>query len=336
MGAFIVPTTGSDMKTGTTTAKTDAASLIQSQGPLVTLLALCAIASLCFPGFLTSVNLANIFRQVGMIGLVSIGMTFVILSGGIDLSVGSTAAVASVLAATLSHEIALITVPIPILAGVCIGAINGVLITRAKIPPFIATLAMMLGARGLAFILSGGEPVGSNKAGWFSQIAKGDILGIPYLGILFILALGVAILVAKHTSFGRSVYAIGGNEEAAAVMGLNVNRSKMLVYMICGGCAAAAGVLLTSRLDSGQPNAAEGWEFTAIAAVVIGGTSLTGGIGKISHTLYGVLILGVIPNIIKQQGTWPYWYDNLITGILLLAVILLQSRMANRAHSVGA
>lgn len=323
------------MKTETTTRNTGAASLIQSQGPLVAFLVLCAIATMFFPTFLTPVNLANVLRQVSLIGVISIGMTFVILSGGIDLSVGSTAAVAAVLAAKLSGEFALITVLIPILAGVCIGGINAVLITRVKIPPFIATLAMMLGARGLAFVLSGGEPVGSDTSGWFSQIAKGDILGIPCIGVVFILALGVAIIVAKHTTFGRSVYAIGGNEEAARMMGLNVNRSKMLVYMICGGCAATAGMLHALRIGSGRPDAAEGWELTAIAAVVIGGTSLTGGIGKMSHTLYGVLILGAIPNIINKQGTLTSLDNNVITGILLLAVILLQSRMANQAHSVG-
>ena len=323
------------MKTGTAATKNGASSLIQSQGPLVTLLALAAVASICFPSFLTPVNLANILRQVSMIGLVSIGMTLVILSGGIDLSVGSIAAVAAVLAARLSGQFGLIVVLIPILAGVCLGAMNGAFVTRMKIPPFIATLAMMLGARGLAFMLSGGEPVGLDTSGWFSRIAKGDVLGVPYFGIIFALTLGIAIIVAKYTAFGRSVYAIGGNEEAARMMGLNVNRSKMLVYMICGGCAAAAGTLLTSMLDSGQPTAAEGWELTAIAAVVIGGTSLTGGIGKMSHTLYGVLILGVIPNIINQIATLTELDTKVITGTLLLAVVLLQSRITNQARSVG-
>ena len=331
------------MKTGTKTKNTGVASLIQSQGSLLTLLVLCAVASIYFPGFRTADNLANVFKQVSLSGLVSLGMAFVILSGGIDLSVGSIAAVATVLAARLSGQSGLIVVLIPILAGVCIGAMNGTLVTRMKIPPFIATLAMMLGARGLAYILAGGEPVkvAPNTPGWFLQIAKGDVLGIPYLGIIFILALGVAILVAKYTTFGRSIYAIGGNEEAARMMGLNVNRSKMLVYMICGGCAAAAGTLLTSKLNSGQPTEPEGWELTAIAAVVIGGTSLTGGIGKISHTLYGVLILGVIPNIINQiatiiqKATLTPLDTNVITGTLLLAVVLLQSRLANHTRSVG-
>jgi ribose transport system permease protein len=317
-----------DLKPETLAKMRDAAKRLRSQGPLVALVVLCAIASLRFPAFLRPVNLANIFRQVSFTGLVAIGMTFVILSGGIDLSVGSTAAAASVLAALLSSRSGLVAIWAPVLLGVLVGAINGLLITRAKVPPFIATLAMMLGARGLAFIMAGGESVRADSSAWLSSIAKTDVLGVPCLGLIFLLALGVGIVVARCTSFGRSLYAIGGNEEAAVMMGLNVKRKKLLVYMICGGLAAAAGVLLTSRVDAGQPNAAVGWELIAIAAVVIGGTSLTGGRGKMSHTLYGVLILGVIPNVINQKGTLTYWYADLITGVLLLAVVLLQSRIA--------
>ncbi|HJM64579.1 MAG: sugar ABC transporter permease [Roseibacillus sp.] len=317
-----------DVKSETPIRKLDLVGRIQSQASLGTLVALCVIASFCFPEFPRQLNLTNIVRQISMTGLVSIGMTFVILSGGIDLSVGSTAAAASVLAARLSREFGLMAVGAPILLGIFIGAVNGMLITRARIPPFIATLAMMLGARGLAFILAGGEPVGADPSSWLYQIAKTDLLGFPCLGIIFLLTLGVAIVVARYTGFGRSLYAIGGNEEAAVMMGLNVNHKKMLVYMICGGLAGAAGMLLTSRINSGQPTAAAGWELTAIAAVVIGGTSLTGGRGKMGHTLYGVLILGVISNVINLEGTLSYWYANLITGVLLLAVVLLQSRIA--------
>ncbi len=326
-----------DTKTKTTTKLTVTAGLLQSQGPLVAFLVLCAVGTVCFPTFLTPLNLTNILRQISLIGLISIGMAFVILSGGIDLSVGSIAAVAAVLAAKLSGDFPVAAVPIPILAGVCLGAVNGLLITRVKLPPFIATLAMMLGAGGLAFVLSGGGRAASDTSGWFSQnIAKGDVLGIPCIGVVFILTLGVAVVVAKHTSFGRSVYAIGGNEEAARMMGLNVGIGKMLVYMISGGCAATAGVLYASRYSSVPPGDFAGWELEAIAAVVISGTSLTGGIGKMSHVLYGVLILGTIPNIINKQGTLGSMDTNVITGILLLAVILLQSRMTNQEdHSVG-
>jgi galactofuranose transport system permease protein len=305
---------------------------MREQGPLLTLLALCAAASIVFPDFRTWLNISNVLKQVSMIGLVSIGMTFVILSGGIDLSVGSTAAVAALLAVKLGGGSGPMTVLVPVFAGVCVGVVNGALVTRAAIPPFIATLATMLGVRGLAFIMSDGESiVVENTSGWFSQMARADILGVPLLAVIFITALIVAVITAKYTRFGRSVYAVGGSEEAARMMGLGVRRCKMAVYMIAGGCAGAAGVLLASRLNSAKPDAAGGWELAAIAAVVIGGTSLTGGIGKMSHTLYGVLILGVIPNIInKSEASLHSWYKEMITGILLLAVILLQSRATRR------
>ena len=312
---------------------------IRAQGPLLMLTVLCVAASIAFPDFRTWENGANILRQVSMVGLVSIGMTFVILSAGIDLSVGSTAAVAALLAAKLAGVPGPLMVLVPILAGVCVGALNGVLITRAAIPPFVATLATMLGARGLAFIMSRGNPIAvEDTSGWFSQIARGSLFGLPLFAVIFFLALGAAVVVARYTRFGRTVYAVGGNEEAARMMGLNVRRCKMTVYMLCGGCAGAAGLLLASRLNSAKPDVAAGWELAAIAAVVIGGRaataaaapggpSLTGGVGRVGHTLYGVLILGIIPNIInKFEIPLHSWYKEMITGVLLLVVVLLQSR----------
>ncbi len=302
-------------------------NFVQTQGALTALIILCVAASLAFDVFLTPLNLSNIFRQVSMIGLVSIGMTFVILTRGIDLSVGSIAAVAAVVAANFSDKFVLIPVFVPVLIGAAIGFSNGIVITKLKIQPFIATLAMMLGARGIAFIISKGETVrAQHLSESFTQIARGYIFGIPNFGIIFILFLLAAMVVLKYTSFGRRIYAIGGNEEAARMMGLNVDTEKTIVYTISGFFSGAAGMLLASRLGSGQPYAAAGWELTAIAAVVIGGTLLTGGVGKIEGTLYGVLILGIISNAINLQGTLPYWYANLVTGIILLIVILLQSR----------
>jgi len=303
-----------------------------SQGPLVTLIALFVVAFICLPGFRTAGNLVNIGRQVSMIGVVSVGMAFVILSGGIDLSVGSIAALAAILAAQFSGQFPLALILIPITAGVAIGALNGVLITRLKIPPFTATLAMMLGVRGLVFILAGKDAVVVGvRGGWFSQIARGGILGIPFFAMIFALVLVVAAVVSRYTSFGRSVYAVGGNEEAARMMGLRVRRCKMLVYMIGGGCAGAAGMMLASRITSVKPGVAAGDELTAIAAVVISGISLTGGIGRINHVVYGVLILGIIPSVInKLPFPMPTYSNDLITGLLLLAVVLLQSRIAKR------
>jgi len=319
---------GTDMGRDDTGERPGIARFIGTQGPLLMLVVLCVAAAMAFPAFRTWQNCANILRQVSMIGLVSIGMTFVILSAGIDLSVGSTAAVAALLAAMLGGRFGPFTLLVPILAGVCVGALNGALITPAAIPPFIATLATMLGARGLAFIMSKGNSIAVKDAtGWFSEIARMEVLGLPLFAVVFFLALVAAIVVARYTRFGRTLYAIGGNEEAARTMGLGVRRCKMAVYMLSGGCAGAAGALFASRLSSAKPDAAVGWELTAIAAVVIGGTPLTGGSGRMSHTLYGVLILGIIPNIInKFEIPLHSWYKEMITGVLLLAVVLLQSR----------
>ena len=303
----------------------------QSNGTLCALIVLCLIASLSFPAFFTSLNLSNIVKQQSMIGLGAIGMTFVILSGGIDLSVGSIVAVTAVVSAMLSGRFILFPVVVPIIVGLSIGFANGLLITKMKISPFIATLSMMLGARGLAFIITGGETVRSPEVTEvFTQISRGYVWIFPYFGIIFFIFIIAAAIVLNRTSFGRRVYAIGGNEEAARMMGLDVDKGKMIVYAISGGFSGAAGVLLTSRLGSGQPNAAGGWELSAIAAVVIGGTLLTGGVGKMSGTLWGVLILGVISNMINMLGTLEYWYANFATGILLLTVIMLQSRVSNQ------
>lgn len=303
----------------------------QSNGTLCALIVLCVIASLSFPAFFTSLNLSNIVKQQSMIGLVAIGMTFVILSGGIDLSVGSIVAVSAVVAAMLSGQFILFPVVVPILVGLCIGIANGLLITKLRISPFIATLAMMLGARGLAFIITGGETVRSPAVTEaFIQISRGYVWIFPYFGIIFLLFIVAASIVLNRTSFGRRIYAVGGNEEAARMMGLDVDKEKIIVYAISGGLSGAAGVLLTSRLGSGQPYVAGGWELSAIAAVVIGGTLLTGGVGKMSGTLWGVLIIGVISNMINMLGTLEYWYANFATGILLLTVILLQSRVSKQ------
>jgi len=320
------------MKAQAEAIKSRWARRIGSQGPLVTLVTLLIIAWVCFPDFRTAGNMANVGRQVSMIGVVSIGMAFVILSGGIDLSVGSIAALASLLAAKLSGQFALAPVLVPITAGVAVGALNGALVTRLKIPPFTATLAMMLGVRGLVFILAGKSAGAAGvSGGWFSRIAWGGWLGIPYSAMILTLLLVAAVIVSCYTGFGRSVYAVGGNEEAAGMMGLRVGRCKMLVYMICGGCAGVGGMILASRVTSVRPDIAGGWELTAIAAVVISGISLIGGIGKIGHVVYGVLILGIIPNVInKLPIILPTYSNDLITGLLLLAVVLLQSRIAKR------
>ena len=338
----------------------------RSSAPLIMLVAIVLVASICLPGFRTFGNAMNVARQASMIGLVSIGMGFVILSGGIDLSVGSTTAVAALLAAYLSNFSPVAAIAVPILAGITIGAINGGLITRMRIPPFIATLATMSALRGLAFLITpimatslqapaetSAQPAAQSQIqieshseetkgtittvsdGWFRNLNWGKIAGIPYFVLIFAFTLIAAIIVSMLTSFGRAVYAVGGNEEAARMMGLRVDRCKMIVYMIGGACAGAAGVLFAARIGSVRPDIGAGWELEAIAAVVISGIALTGGIGRIGHIVYGVLILGFIPNIINLMDFSVSTYTNqLITGILLLAAVLLQAKIA-RSNSAG-
>jgi ribose/xylose/arabinose/galactoside ABC-type transport system permease subunit len=299
---------------------------------LPALLVLVIVASFAFDTFFTGLNLKNVFRQVSMLGMVSIGMTLVMIGGGIDLSVGSVAAVAAILAAYLCERSALVAMSVPLLVGLAFGLGNGLIITRLRITPFIATLATMLGARGLAFVISHGEtvrPTSPDPA--FSELARGSVLDIPYLGILFVAATVVFVVVLGYSGFGRRIYAMGGNEEAAKMMGLKVNQTKVWTYALSGLMAGLAGVLLASRLGSGQPYAGGGWELTAIAAVVIGGTLTSGGVGTMMGTLYGVLIIGVITNMVNLFGNLPYWYSNLVTALLLLVVILLQSTRASTA-----
>ncbi len=309
---------------------------MKAHAPLVMLAVLCVIGVICFPAFGTTTNVVNIFRRVSISGLVTIGMAFVILSGGIDLSVGSITVVASIVSVQFCESSALLAIAAPLAVGLVFGALNGTLITFGRIPPFITTLAMMLGVRGLAFILAGDTASQTvNAPGWFGELYRDDIFGIPYPTIILALAFGVAIVVSKYTSFGRSVYAVGGGEEAAGMMGLSVKKSKTLVYVISGLCAGLAGLLLASQLKASDPSAEPGLELTAIAAVVIGGIPLTGGLGKIGQVICGVLILGLIPNFINlfrmRYGIdLPSWYNEMITGMLLLAVVLLQSRIAKK------
>ena len=302
-------------------------NFIKEEGALITFLLLFLFAAFKYEQFFAVLNLTNVLRQVSMMGFVAIGMTFVILIGGIDLSVGSTLAVAGVVAAKLCGYGVIVSIVVPILIGVTFGLINGILVTKLKIVPFIATLATMLGIRGIAYIVTGEISVGANLASdSFIQLGRGYLFNIPIPAILFVLAIIVAIFISKVTKFGRHVYAVGGNEEASKMMGLKVDKIKIFVYAISGAMAAFAGVILTSRLGAGQPVAGEGWELTAIAATVIGGTLITGGVGKFTGTFFGVLITGIIQNIFNMQGNLNVWWQNILMGAILLGVVIVQSQ----------
>ncbi|MCA1850441.1 MAG: ABC transporter permease, partial [Acidobacteria bacterium] len=276
-------------------ARARLASLAQRHGALIALVIVCVFAFARYETFLTSENLLNILRQNSMVGLIALGMTFVILTGGIDLSVGSLYAVASVIAVYLAGNGLLAALLGAVAATALLGLVNGVVIAKARIQPFIVTLAMMIAARGLALAVTGEKSVsaGRDAPATFGWLARGYIGPLPVPAVILFAAFIVGWVVLNHTRFGRHVYSLGDNEEAARLMGLNVGRVTICVYALSGALAGLAGVIFASRLGTGQPTAGIGWELDAIAAVVVGGTLLTGGQGGVGSTLVGVLLLGV-------------------------------------------
>lgn len=319
-------------------ARAKFASFIQRQGALVALILVCIFASIRYGtflddgSFLTAQNLLNVVAQNSMVGLIALGMTFVILTGGIDLSVGSLLAVGGVIAATLAGNNFVVVLVAAVGATTLLGLVNGLVIAKVRIQPFIVTLAMMIAARGLALRLAEEKPIEiKNMSAGFSWLWQGAIGPIPVPIIILVLAYVTGWVVLNHTRFGRHVYALGDNEEAARLMGLNVARVTLGVYALSGALAGLAGVILASRLGSGQPVAGAGFELDAIAAVVVGGTLLTGGQGGVGSTLVGVLLLGVLFNILNNEGDWigSYW-QGVLRGIFLLAVVVIQNRLSAR------
>jgi ribose transport system permease protein len=276
------------------------------------------------PTFLTFGNLFNVGTQIAVIAILAFGVTFVIISGGIDLSVGSVLALAGIVFAWVFVEAGL-PWPVALLAGLGAGAlagfVNGLMVTLGNLPPFIATLAMLSAARGMALVISGGTPVNPIPEP-VQNLGSGDLFGfvpLPVILLLFMFLLTVVVL--RSTYPGRCMYAIGGNEEAAGLSGINVSRQKMLVYTLSGFCAGVAGVLLTGRLASGQPQAGFTFELDAIAAVVIGGASLQGGVGSASGTLIGAFILGVLRNGMNLLNVSSFWQQVVIGVVIALAVM---------------
>jgi len=275
--------------------------------------------------FLTVNNLTNVARQVSINAIIAVGMTCAILTGGIDLSVGPVMALAGSVAAGLM--LAAVPVPLAVLAALMVGALfgvaNGACIAWLRMPPIIVTLASMGIARGLALLYTGGYPI-SGLPEAFSFLGRGTVMGIQVPILVMAAVYIVAWILLNHLSFGRYVYAIGGNEEAARLSGIRVPRYKMLVYVISGLTAALAGLVLTSRLMSGQPNAGEGFELDAIAAVVLGGAAISGGRGAIIGTLVGAMMLGVLNNGLNLMSVSPY-IQNVVKGGIILAAIYLSS-----------
>jgi ribose transport system permease protein len=298
-------------------------------------LALMVIAlSLASNNFLTVDNTMNVLRQISINLCLSLGMTLVILSGGIDLSVGSVLALSGAVAAgLLKNGLALprfnllvqFTVPGAIVAGIGVGSVlgwfNGLAVTRFKLPPFVATLGMLSIARGLTMLWTGGFPV-TGLGDDFGRLGTGHALGIPMPVWISAVLVALFIVVTRRTRFGRHLYAVGGNERAATLSGLAVPRIKLMVYTLGGGLAAVAGLLVTARLDSATPNAGLGYELDSIAAVVIGGTSLSGGRGSILGTVLGCLIIGVLNNGLFLLDVSPFW-QQVVKGFVILAAVAI-------------
>ena len=282
------------------------------------------------PQFLTSGNLINVARQISLNGMLAVGVTYVLLTGGVDLSLGSLVALSGVVAAGFAHPgdwPVAVPIAMGVLSGAACGLVNGVVVARARIAPFIVTLGMMTVARGLALVLSRGRPV-SNLSASFRALG-GDVLGLPIpLLILLGVAAGSWVFLA-NTRPGRYVYAVGGNEQAARAAGIGVQAVKTFAYVACGAFAGIAGVVLAARITTGQPNAGLAYELDAIAAAVIGGTSLSGGVGGVGGTLLGALLMGVINNGLDLLNVSSY-YQQIVKGLIIVGAVWMDKRPRNQ------
>jgi len=292
-------------------------------GLIVGFILLVAILSLFAPRFLHIKNLINIVRQVSINGILAVGETFVILLGGIDLSVGSGVALAGVLAADMHRFNPILVFALPLFVGALVGFVNGAVVTRFRVPPFVITLGMMTILRGVTFLYTDGKSI-YNLPNWFKEIGQGDIGGLPIPVIALFIMVVIGYTILHHTRFGRYVYATGGNEEGARLSGVRTKSIILWSYVFCGFCTALAGVVLASRLNAGEPVAGEGYELDAIAAVVIGGTSLAGGQGTVIGSIIGALVIGVINNGLNLLNVHSYWQMVAKGMIIVLAVIVDQ------------
>lgn len=284
------------------------------------------IASFLEESFLSMGNFINVIRQVSIIAVIAAGMTFVILTGGIDLSVGSVVAASGAFsAATLvATNSTFLAICVGLFVGAVFGLINGYVIVKEKVPPFIVTLATMAMARGIVLVYTNGSPI-AVKVASYKFIGKGYLFGIPFPVIVLIAVYFIAFYILQYTEFGRNIYCLGGNREATRLSGVNVGKVEMIVYVISGILAGIIGVVLTARLGSAQPTAGTGYELDAIAAVILGGTSMTGGQGFIFSTVIGALILGVLSNLLVLMNVNPF-ATNIVKGVVILLAVIVDNR----------
>lgn len=293
---------------------------------VIALIILMAVITIINSNFLTANNLLNLLLQVTSNALIAFGMTFVILTGGIDLSVGSILSLSSALTAGLlgSGMPVTLAILISLILGCILGMMNGLLISYGKLAPFIVTLATMTIFRGATLVYTNGNPItkGLSDTFLFQFLGQGYIVGIPFPVIIMFIVFIVLYVLLHKTAFGKSVYAIGGNEKAAYISGVKLNKVKIIIYSISGIMASISGLIITSRLSSAQPTAGVSYEMDAIAAVVLGGTSLSGGKGRILGTLIGALIIGVLNNGLNIIGVSAFW-QQVVKGVVILIAVLI-------------
>ena len=317
---------------------TSVKKFFSNRSALVALIVIFLLAALRYPGIYSGANIYNLLRQNSMIGLIAVAMTMVILTGGIDLSVGAICSMVSVISAYLSiTENPAIILLLPLFIGTLFGFLNGVIVAKMNVAPIISSLGVQLIARGISLVMTNGETmhISGNAKKWLPEIAKISVGPLPLIFLIFLFFSLIYIYILKYKKFGRQIYAVGGNEEAAKMMGVRVDIIKIAVYTVSGFASALAGLILVSRAGTGQPVACNGWEMNAIAAVAIGGTSLAGGIGKIETTIYGVFILAIIGNIINLQGNVNAWWQQIITGLLLIIVLMMQVLSEHRNAKIA-
>jgi len=303
-------------------SKLNLKNIYAKYGYLIILAVMLIISSILSPAFLTPRNIFNILRQMSIITIIAYGSTMVIISGMIDLSPGSGAAFTGVIGTSVYVMTGSVWLGLlaGILAGSVCGVTTGLLITQFDLPPFIVTLAMMTGLRGLALLYTGGFPI--INIGDFTIWGQGVIIGVPVPILIMAVMFVVMSILVKRTRFGRYIYAIGGNETAAVASGVNVKGIKIITFIIAGSLTGLSGVILMSRINSGQPAGGLMFELDAITTVVIGGTSLSGGIGTLTGTVVGGMIVGILNNILNLTNVSPYWQQILKGVVIVVAVIM--------------
>ena len=317
-------------------------SIVWRGGPLIALILLSAFLSFATPYFLTVSNLTNVVRQSSITAILAVGQTLVIIAAGIDLSVGAIAALSACVAAVLMTQqvnIAGITfgpidlwlgILIALVFGILCGMLNGFIINKGRIPDFIATLGTLTIFRGVALLITGGLPVPSHLTatelkGYLPEemiwLGSGSILGIPVTGVIALIAVAIGWFILRYTAFGRATYAVGGNKEAARVSGINIDRTKLVVYTFCGLMCAVGGIVLSGRLNSANALMADAENLNSIAAVVIGGTNLFGGEGGVIGSLIGALIMGVLANGLNLLNVSAFW-QRIVQGAVIIIVVI--------------